>query len=162
MAMNITPLNQPYDTILFGDGRIGAFAFITFDTTAVGAVAGTTYDPTNHLTTSFLPGSMAAGQTPFDYWGIRRVDQIEFSGESSDQQASVGGAAVGRVLPYFLKSQQAIYLFGVGGTGADPITLINATELDTTAAALNALVFYCLIIGRGTPQAKGTGRKAAF
>jgi hypothetical protein len=161
-VITVLPLNNPYDTIQLGDGRIGAFCFIQFNSTAVGGIAGTTYDPTNHLTTSFPNGGVAPGFSPFDYWGMKEIEQIEFSGDSSDQQASVGGAAVGRVIPFFFQPGQSIFLFGVGGTGADPITIISATELDTTANALNALTFYCLIIGKGTPQALGVGRKAAL
>lgn len=151
MAMNIVArLNAPYDVVGLGDGRIMAFCFLGFDTNAVGAIAGTTYDPTDHLTTSFQ--RMTAGKTIFDVFGMKHVEQVEFHNGSSDQQLKSAAATstTGECKCEFVESGQYIKLKVVGGGGADPLTMQDELELDGTAAALNALFLQCAIIGRAS------------
>lgn len=160
MGMQVQPYNAPYDTIVVGDGLILAFVTITFDASNVsgnglGPIAGTTYDPTNHLTTSFVyalaSGGLTTPFTPFQQWGITEVLQMEFDGGSSDTTArNAGGIRTGHVKAQFDYTTQSIILKVVGGGSVDPFTLVDEAELDTTAASINVLTLNAIVLARGS------------
>ncbi len=118
---------------------------LTFDTTSVGGIAGTTYDPTNHKTTHLRLGPVN-GKNIFDLWGATNVHQMYFSNGSSD--LSLKGAAAdsntGEVKGVFVPGAGNEYikviLVGNGSNGADTVAQDEA-EIDTTAASLSALRF---------------------
>lgn len=162
--MNWAKWNAPWDTIPLGagfnvpgagyfggGGSIKACFFVlTFDSTAVNAITGTTYDPTNHYTTT-IPLSNVAGKTLLDLWGIKTVHQIIWNNGSSDVQVQTAGGATfrtGEVKGRLVENGQYIELkiIGCGGT-ADPLTSQDEAEIDTTAGAMSALSFTGILFG---------------
>lgn len=146
--MNWAATDSPVHTIRIGEYR-GAFVTLTFDATAVGGVAGTTYDPANFTTTSpYL--SDVAGKNLLDVAGFRYIVQaVEVNGSSSAAAKGTAQAASGSVKAVWSSALNAFILAQEGNGGAaDALTKQNELQLDTTAAALLPLSFNLLVIGR--------------
>lgn len=154
MAMVWSKLNSPYDAIDLGiapDGRRLKMCFfvLTFDATSVSGVTGTTYDSTNHYTTT-IPLSDVAGSNLYHLWGIRDVSRMVFSNGSSDAQIT-GAAAnsnTGECKAEFVQSGRYIRL-KVVGTGVDATNGYTVTEAEVTTAAgnMSSLRFSGYLIG---------------
>lgn len=142
----------------------GILLLLRFDSTVCGpsgsTVAGTTYDPTNHYTTSLewntkaailQAGGTVTGTTLMDACGFRRIVQAINIGESSSAtaKASAANTASGNVRCSWSASTGAFILTMNGnGVATDPTAMKAEAELDTTAAALAPLQFIMLVIGR--------------
>jgi hypothetical protein len=132
-----------------------AFVVLTFDSTAVGAIAdGRTYDPVNYLTTK--PGaSNVPGSNLIDVAGIRQIVQVICPDSSSSANARLAGASTftGTVKIVWDETKQAFRLFLVGNAstsgGVDPTVRTDDVELDgTSATAMAGLNFRMIVIGR--------------
>lgn len=155
MAIVLSKLNSPFDSLVLGqspDGRrlVMCFFVMTFNTTAVGGIGGTTYDPSGHVTTN-LQRAAVSGSDLFSLWGIRKVHRIVFSNGSSDAQVVAPSAATtntGEVKAEYVESGNYIKLKTIGcGSDATLSYTVNEEEIDGTAANMSALRFTGFLIG---------------
>ena len=153
MAMVWAKWNSPWDVMLVTDDKGNSykkcFFILTFNTTSVSGIAGQTYDPTNHYTTS-IPLSNVAGSSLFDLWGIRKVHQIRFSNGSSD--TNIQGAATdsntGECKGEFVEGADYIKLKVVGnGSNATNTVPQDEAEVDSTSDNMSALRFTGWLLG---------------
>jgi hypothetical protein len=146
--MNWAATDSPIHTIKMGEYK-GAFVTLTFDATAVGGVAGTTYDPTNFTTTSPYISDVA-GKNLLDVAGFRYIVQaFDVGGSSSAAAKGTAQSASGSVKALWSSTLNAFILAQEGNGGAtDVLTKQNEIQLDTTATALAPLSFNLLVIGR--------------
>jgi len=158
MAMKFNRWNAPFDKISpFGVGMnaqssnrpmIAAFCELTWDATAVGPIAGQTYDATNHVTT--LVQFALDGFTPFQNWGMRYVHDFYCpDGSSGANVSNVSALKPGKCAIKFNEAGSFFQIFIVGNTGAaDNLTPAQYLEADATIAGILApLRFSGLLIG---------------
>lgn len=153
MAMVWAKLNSPWDSFPVTDDKGNSykkcFFILTFNSTSVNGIAGQTYDPTNHYTTS-IPLSNVAGSSLFDLWGIRKVHQIRFSNGSSDGdiKGSATDSNTGECKGEFVEGADYIKLkiVGNGSNGTDTVPQDEA-EIDNTTGNLSALRFTGWLLG---------------
>ena len=148
MAMVFAKWNAPWDSMLVTDDKGNSykkvFFILTFNSTSVGGISGTTYDPTNHYTTSIPLGATVVGSTIFDLWGARKVHQIRFSNGSSDAniQNATANSNTGECKGEFVEGADYVKLKVVGNGGDGTTTYPqDEAEIDTTAGNLSALRF---------------------
>lgn len=155
MAILFARLNAPYDLEQLGmspDGRNIKMCFfeITFDTVAVGAIAGQTYDPTNHLTTHVVKGLSPAKPTPTNLWGVTKIHRMVFFNGSSDVEVTgvATNSNTGECKAEYVESGGYFKLsvVGCGITGSNGVT---TTEEEVTNAAnnLSSLRFNGYLLG---------------
>ncbi|MBM3274115.1 MAG: hypothetical protein FJZ00_03110 [Candidatus Sericytochromatia bacterium] len=145
MSMLFAKWNAPYDMIQLGQSPEGAslkmcFFVITFDSTSVGGVSGTTYDPTNHYTTN-IPLARSAGKDVYSLWGINKVHRMVFNNGASDAtiKGTTANTGTGEFKAEYVESGNYLR-FKVIGTGTDTTNGYTVTEeeVDSSAGNLNA------------------------
>lgn len=154
MSLLFAKLNSPWDSIELGRSMDGhrlkmCFFMITFNSTSVQGVTGTTYDPTNHYTTH-LKLAESAGKDLYSLWGLQQVHLMMFSNGSSDANITTAAANTntGECKAEFVPSGNYIKLKVIGtGTDATKGYTVDEAEIDTTAGSLSALRLVGFLIG---------------
>ncbi len=155
MAMVFEKWNAPYDKIDLPNGRKMCFFVLTFDTTAVGGVAGQDYNPPTYETTKLTSAQIVSGKTLRDLWDIRIVDEMIFSGHGSSDAGIEfsAGNPTGEVRPVFYYSisgtlYQMIFMSAVGvSAAAGTATARNEGDATVVADNLSAVRFTGFLIG---------------